>query len=595
VLEFSSVGFESQQFTIREASNIQITLATINKSMEDIVVVGYGTQKRGNVTGAVSTVDVKKTLQGRPIADVGRGLQGAASGLSVIIPSGEVGSDPIIKIRGQMSSFRGTSTPLILLDNVEIPSIQIVNPNDIASITVLKDAASASIYGAKASNGVILITTKKGSGSAKPQVSYSDNFSWQNVWKDLKMGGVNALKYTIDASERIGVTTPTGAFYYVDRASYLKAVEWENKYGGSIGKNDPTVFGRDWYTQGANNQKMGVRTYDPYDYMVKEWAPTQQHDLTIGQTLGKTSFNIGLGLLDQSGMMKPAKKDDFTRYNASLRLSTEINKYITVRGGAMYSRRNKEYPYVTNSTTADPWLYLYRWGPLYPFGNDENGDPIRSPVSEAAAANTANILQNYTNVSLGTTLTFTKDWKLDFDYTFSNQEETWKRPGTRYTARDSWSAPKARLDANGNPIYVDSTGSVVASGAPGAIPAFDLSNNTYTALGASTIDHIYRRATNFYSSTINAFTTYNLNFKEDHNFKFILGINRVAATTEWQSQQINQLTDINNPQFNFAVGAPPVVAGDKTWESQLGYFGRINYTFNNKYLLEGNMRYDGTS
>ena len=594
VLEFSSVGYETQQFTIREANNIDISLSSINKSMEDIVVVGYGTQRRGNLTGAVSTVDVKKTLQGRPIADVGRGLQGAASGLSVVIPSGEVGSDPIIKIRGQMTSFQGNSQPLILLDNVEIPSIQIVNPNDIASITVLKDAASASIYGAKASNGVILITTKKGSGSAKAQITYSDNFSWQNVWKDLKMGGVNALKYTVDATERIGITTPAGAFYYVDRASYLKAVEWQNLYGGSIGPNEPTVFGRDWYVQGASNQKMGIRTYNAYDYMVKEWAPTQQHDLTVGQTLGKTSYNIGLGLLDQSGMMKPARKDDFTRYNASLRLSSEINKYITVRAGAMYSRRNKEYPYVTSSTTADPWLYLYRWGPLYPFNNDQNGDPIRSPVSEAAQANTANILQNYMNVSLGTTLTFTNDWKLDFDYTFSNQEEIWKRPGTRYTARNSWVAPKARVDDNGNPIYVDSTGNVVASGAPGAMPAFELSNDTYTSLGSNP-DHIYRRATNFKSSTINAFTTYNLNLKEDHDFKFILGINRVAATTEWQSQQVNQLTDITNPQFNFAVGAPPIVDGDKTWESQLGYFGRINYAFKNKYLIEGNLRYDGSS
>ncbi len=594
VLEFSSVGYENRQFTIRDESMIKVTLTKMDKTMQDIVVVGYGTQKRGNVTGAVTTVDVQKTLQNRPIADVGRGLQGAASGLSVVIPSGEVGSEPIIKIRGQITSFRGSSAPLILLDNVEIPSIQIVNPNDIASITILKDAASASIYGAKASNGVILITTKKGSGSAKAQVTYSNNFSWQNVWKELKMGQVNALKYTVDATERIGITTPVGAFYYVDRASYQKSVEWENKYGGTIGKNDPTVFGRDWYVQGAQNQKMGVRTYNPYDYMVKEWAPTQQHNMSIGQTIGKTSFNIGLGLLDQSGMTKPAKKDDYTRYNASMRLSSEINKYITIRGGALFSRSNKEYPYVTSSTTADPWLYLYRWGPLYPFGNDENGDPIRSPVSEAAAANTANILQNYTNVSLGTTLKFTDNWKLDFDYTFSNQEETWKRPGTRYTARNSWSAPKARLDAGGKPVFVDSTGSVVPSSAPGAKPAFELSNDTYTSLGSNP-DHIYRRVSNFYNSTVNAFTTYNLNIKENHEFKFILGMNRVAATTEWQSQQVNQLTDIGNPQFNFAVGSPPMVFGDKQWESQLGYFGRVNYGYKNKYLIEGNLRYDGSS
>ena len=175
VLLISYVGYEQQQYRVGSSATINIVLSNIVKSMEDIVVVGYGTQKRGNVTGSVATVDVKKTLVARPIADVGRGLQGAAAGLSITIPSGEVGSDPIIKIRGAMTSFRGNSEPLILLDNVEIPSIQIVNPNDIASITILKDASAASIYGAKASNGVILITTKKGSGTSVPQVTYSGN------------------------------------------------------------------------------------------------------------------------------------------------------------------------------------------------------------------------------------------------------------------------------------------------------------------------------------------------------------------------------------------------------------------------------------
>ena len=595
-LEISYVGFKTQSFVITNGKPVMITLSKSSEKaqLDEVVVVGYGTQKKGNLTGAVATVDVNKTLVGRPIADVGRGLQGAVSGLSITIPSGEVGSDPIIKIRGQITSFQGTTKPLILLDNVEIPSIQVVNPNDIASISVLKDAAAASIYGAKASNGVILITTKKGSGTSKPQVNYSNNFSWQNVWKDLKMADVDALKYTLDAVKRVNGTLPAGAFYYLDSTSVAKAIEWKQKYGNTIGPDDPTVFGRDWYVQGPANQKMGVRTYNPYDYMVKEWAPTQQHDITIGQTVGKTSYNIGLGLLDQSGMIKPAKKDDFTRYNASLRVSSEINKYITVRAGAMYSRRNKEYPYITNSTTADPWLYLYRWAPIYPFGNDQNGDPIRSPVSEAAAANTANILQNYMNLSLGSTLNFTKHWKFDFDYTYTSQEEIWRRPGTRYTARNSWVAPKARVDANGQPVYVDSTGTVVAANAPGAMPAFDLSNDMYTALGANP-DHIFRQVTDFASSTINAYTTYNWNLTQEHNFKFILGVNRVAANTEWQSQQQNQLTDITNPQFNFAVGSPPIIAGDKTWESQLGYFGRINYAFRNKYLFEGNLRYDGSS
>jgi len=593
VLQISHVGYILQEVKVNSDNAVSIQLQAQSGIMEDVVVVGYGTQKRGNLTGAVSSVDVKKTLGSRPIADVGRGLQGTATGLSVTIPSGEVGSDPIIKIRGQIGSINGGSAPLILLDNVEIPSIQIVNPNDIESITILKDAASATIYGSKAAFGVVLITTKKGSRSGKPQINYSNNFSWQNVWKDLDMADVNGLKYTVTAAERIGTTTPTGAFYYVDRASYERAVQWKEKYGNTIGPNDPTVFGRDWYVQGPSNQKMGVRTYDPYDYMIREWAPTQQHNLSVGLTSGKTSYNLGLGLLDQSGMTKPAKSDRFTRYNASMKLSSDINKYLTIRGGALYSRRNKEYAYATNSTTADPWLYLYRWSSLYPFGLDENGDPIRSPWSEMSAANTANILQNYSNYSLGATVNITDNWKVDFDYTYSNQDESWKRPGTRFTARNSWVAPKARLDANGNTIYVNKEGQVVPGTDPDAIPAFDLSYETYTALGANP-DHIARTVTDFFSHTINAYSTYNLNVNQDHAFKFILGVNRVTATTEWQFSQITGLLDINNPQIPFGTGTQ-TVDGDKFWEAQLGYFGRVNYAFQNKYLLEGNLRYDGSS
>ena len=551
VLEFTDIGHKTQRQTINSASTYTIVLTPNEKGEVEVVVVGYGSQKKTNLTGAISSIDVKKTLQGRPISDVGRGLQGTASGLSVTIPSGEVGSDPILKIRGALGSLQGGSSPLILLDNVEIPSIQVVNPNDIASVTILKDAASASIYGSKASFGVILITTKKGASGNKPQISYSNNFSWQNAWKDLKMADVDGLRYTVDAVERTGGTI-AGAFYLVDRASYDKAVAWKQKYGNTIGPNDPTVFGRDWYVQGSN-QKMGMRTYDPYDYMIKEWAPTQQHNLSVGQTVGKTSYNVGLGLLDQSGMMKPAKADKFTRYNISFRLSSDLNKYITLRAGALYSRRNKEYAYVTNSTTADPWLYLYRWSTIYPFGLDENGDIIRSPAGEAASANTANILQNYSNYSLGSTVNITNNWKFDFDYTYSNQEEMWKRPGTRYTLRDSWVAPVTRLDASGNRVYVNNEGKVVASTDPGAIAAWDLLKQTYTAVGSNP-DHFARTATNFFSHTINAYSTYNWTLNTDHVFKFMLGINRVTATTEFQSSQITGLLDITNPQFSFGTG-----------------------------------------
>lgn len=592
VLQFSFIGAISQEHTVGAGNTINITLLNDTKLLEEQVVVGYATQKKSNLTGAVSTIDVKKTLEGRPIADAGRAMQGAAAGLSVTIPSGEVGSDPIIKIRGQIGSIYGGSSPLILLDNVEIPSITLVNSSDIESITILKDAAASSIYGSKGAFGVVLITTKKGTGIGKPQVTYSSNLSFQDPWKELEMGRVNALKYTVDAFERVGGTV-AGAFYLTTRESYEKAVEWEKKYGGTIGPNDPTVYGRDWYYDAARNYKLGVRTYDPYKTMVKAWAPTQLHNLSIGGSSGKTSYNIGLAALDQSGMMKAAKVDQFTRYNASLRLTSEINKYFTARAGAIYSRRNKEYPYVTSSTTADPWLYMYRWSSLYPYGNAETGEPIRSPASEAASANTANILQNYLNLNLGGTFNINKAWTADFDYSFSNQEARSRRPGTKYTGRDSWVAPIARVDASGAPVFVNAEGSVVPSTTTGAVRAYDLPLSTYTSPGSNP-DHLYKDAENFYRHTINAYTTYNLSLREQHQFKFIAGLNRVTDNTANQFTQITNLSDLSNPQFGNAIGTISG-GGNEYWEAQLGYFGRMNYAFKNKYLLEGNIRYDGSS
>lgn len=591
VLQFIYLGTITQEQTVGNSNTINVALAADDKNLNEVVVVGYGTQRKGNLTGAVTTIDIKKTLDSRPIADVGRALQGAAAGLTVTTPSGEVGSDPIIKIRGQIGSFNGGSAPLILLDNVEIPSIQLVNPSDIASITILKDAAASSIYGAKAAFGVVLITSKQGSSSGKPQVNFSSNFSYQNPWKDLRMGDVSALAYTVDAAERIGTFTPVGAFYLVDRASLNKAIAWKEKYGSTIANDAPTVFGRDWYVQ--NGAKMGVRTYDPYQSMVKEWAPTMTHNLSVGGTSGKTNYNLGLAYLDQAGMMKASKSDQFTRYNASMRVSSEINKYVTARAGAIYSRRNKEYAYVTTPTAADPWLYMYRWSSIYPFGNDENGDPIRSPASEGNAANTANILQNYMNVNLGGTVNIMKNWKVDFDYTYTNQESLNKRPGTRFTARNSWVAPKLRVDGSGNQVWVNSEGQVVPSGSAGAMQAYDLAYETYTALGA-TPDNFYRSSENYNSHTVNAFTTYDLKLKDNHDFKFILGLNRVALNIESQFTQVTNLTDITNPQFAFGVGTT-TGGGDKYLEAQLGYFGRINYAYKNKYLFEANLRYDGSS
>lgn len=588
-LVFSFIGYTNQTVSVDNRSAIDVVLKEDLMQVGEVVVVGFGTQKKENLTGAVATVNVK-SLESRPITDVGRGLQGTTPGLSVVIPSGEVGSDPVIKIRGQFGSMQGGSSPLILVDNVEIPSIQMINPDDIESISVLKDAASASIYGAKAAFGVVLITTKKGAKTESTNISYSANFSFQNISKKMEMAGLDGMEYSVLAFERVGGTV-AGAFWSVTRESYEKARLWKDKWGGVVKANDPMVYGRDWYVD-ANGRKMGLRTYDPYDYMVREWAPTQTHNLSVNGKSGKTDYNIGLGYVDQSGMIKPAKKDDFNRYNASIRVGTDINEHVRVYAGAMYSKRTKNYAYATNSTTADPWLYLYRWSSIYPM-TTEDGDPVRSPASEIAQANTASQETNYTSLNGGVVISPLKNWTVSLDYTHANQEYINKRPGTRYTARDSWSAPIKKMDSNGNQIYVNDAGEVVSSTAPGAMEAYRLKLNTYTSVGASP-DHVYRDSKNDQWNTITLKTDYNLTFLEDHNAKFLLGMNRVAYENANNWSQITQLVDYSNPQLELASGTQ-TIGGKENWESQLGFFGRVNYSFKERYLLEANLRYDGTS
>ena len=591
-LRFSYVGYESKEVTVA-GNTMNVTLQSSSDLLDEVVVVGYGTQKKGNLTGAVSTISVKDNLEGRPIADVGRGIQGVTPGLTVTVPSGEVGSDPRIKIRGAVASLQASGDPLILLDNVEIPSIQYVNPDDIESITVLKDAASSSIYGAKAAFGVILITTKTGAKGEKIDISYSNNFSFQNPFKQYEMGRINALKYTKDAMERVG-SNISGAFYYVTPEGYEMAKEWDDKYGTTLGPNDPTVFGRDWIVDPTNtSRKIGLRTYDPYDYMVREWAPTITNNASLNGSVGKTKYTATFGHIAQSGMLKAGDSDKFKRANAAVRVSTDVSDYLTLRAGAMFSQRKKLYPYATNSTTADPWYYMYRWSSVYPMGLDENGSKIRSPWSEYDDANEASMKRNYINLNAGATVNMTKNWRLDVDYNFTNEDYDWFRPGTRFTAANSWIAPVQRLDANGNQVYVDNTGAVVPAGSPGAIAAYDLNTHEYTAPGANP-DHVYARAAYEYKHTFNAFSTYNLNLENGHEFKFMVGSNLVSDYGKYNWTQKTNLLDLSNPQFDLASGTV-TGSGGTFWTSQVGFFGRVNYAYKNKYLLEANARYDGSS
>ena len=477
-LQISFVGYQTQE--VKATKTVKVVLKEDSELLSEVVVVGYGTQKKANLTGAVATVDVNKTLDSRPIADIGRGLQGSVPGVNITIPTGEIGSDPLIKIRGQIGSISGNNTPLILLDNVEIPSIQMVNPNDVQSISVLKDAASSSIYGSKAAFGVILITTKSGAQTDKFEVSYSNNFSWQDPAKSIEIGGIEALQYTLDAQINRGEPMPAGGFWRISPESLEKAIEWQKQYGGKVKWNDPVVYGRDWYYDGKD--KYGYRLYDAAKAMVRNWAPTMSHNLSVNGKSGKTSYNIGLGYLDQSGMSKTAKKDDFKRYNASVSVTSELNKYLTVRASSIYSDRNKRYPGIGN-TSADPWLYMYRWSPLFPMGVTEHGNPLKEPSYEMAASNTDNLQNKYYNVNLGFTLNITKNWDVKFDYTYDRQTSETNSSVTQYEAGATWYAPTAWIE-NGSQVFVNEQGERVDTG---GMPAYRFPVEKYYNLNSATL------------------------------------------------------------------------------------------------------------
>lgn len=586
-LQISFVGYQTQE--VKATKTVKVVLKEDSELLSEVVVVGYGTQKKANLTGAVATVDVNKTLDSRPIADIGRGLQGSVPGVNITIPTGEIGSDPLIKIRGQIGSISGNNTPLILLDNVEIPSIQMVNPNDVQSISVLKDAASSSIYGSKAAFGVILITTKSGAQTDKFEVSYSNNFSWQDPAKSIEFGGIEALQYTLDAQINRGEPMPAGGFWRISPESLEKAIEWQKQYGGKVKWNDPVVYGRDWYYDGKD--KYGYRLYDAAKAMVRNWAPTMSHNLSVNGKSGKTSYNIGLGYLDQSGMSKTAKKDDFKRYNASVSVTSELNKYLTVRASSIYSDRNKRYPGIGN-TSADPWLYMYRWSPLFPMGVTEHGNPLKEPSYEMAASNTDNLQNKYYNVNLGFTLNITKNWDVKFDYTYDRQTSETNSSVTQYEAGATWYAPTAWIE-NGSQVFVNEQGERVDTG---GMPAYRFPVEKYynsSGPGASQVGYQNKSVDN---NTFNIYTTYNLQLgaEKEHAFKFMVGMNRV--TSKWSSHKgwKTNLIDLTNPQFPLASG-DQFIEGDRNWEAQLGFFGRLNYSFEDRYFLEANIRRDGSS
>lgn len=561
VAVFSSIGAIQQEVVVGKATTMNVTLKGDNRKLDDVVIVGYGTQRKANLTGAVTTVDVGKTLNSRPISDIGRGLQGTVPGLTITSASGDLGRNPAIRLRGMTGSLNssGGAQPLILVDNVEMPNLQMINPQDIESISVLKDAASTSIYGARAAWGVILITTKSGKKGAPSLVNYSNNFSWSQPTTMPKIAGAAAGAEAMFAAYLR--QEPNKAFFGTlgmgfDREGIEKMKQWEKDYGGKD-LGDSMVLGRDFEIK--NGLLYFYRPWDVGKKYMKDWTLMQKHDLSFSGGGEKTNYNLSLGYLNQSGVLK-FKTDQFQRYNATLSVNSTVKDWLDVRGKIMLNQSKFETPMSYSGTQLGPWYYLYRWPVIYPYGT-YNGKPFRSALTEVQQANMDETKSTFNRVQVGATFKPIKDLTIDVDYTYSATNTHFRTAG----------APTAGINFWANPTQLN---------------YFD----NYQDVSWDRVRYV--SSWNEWN-TGRAFATYKKDFA-DHHFKVIAGTD-IDLYRNWsQSSERRTLIDPNLGEISLATGDQFADGSRGHWATN-GYFARINYDYKNKFLLEINGRYDGSS
>ncbi len=568
-LQVSFVGFKEQEVKAN-GSKITVTLKEDAELLDEVVVVGYGSQKKANLTGAVANVNVEEAIAGRPVTDVAKALQGISPGLSITNNQGGVGTSSNIKLRGSYGSLNATEAtkPLILVDNVEVPDLNLVNPDDIESISVLKDAASASIYGTRAAWGVILITTKQGKVNEKVRVSYSNNFAWQSPTElpelSSTVDNATAIMLVQDRLGKDGVGVVGDM--YVDWAYIDRLQAWQDKYGGmSQSELGDIQVPRD--AEILNGKTYWYREFDAVDMFTKKWTPQQNHNLSVTGGTDKTTFNISLGYMQQQGVMK-FNTDQYDRYTLNSNITTKIRDWWKVRTNVLFSRSVNSQPYKYTSGYTDVWYYLLRWPSFYPYGQYQGKD-IRSAVTEIKQANRESLTTNYVRANLGTTITPIEGLDINFDYTFGLYNQSQHRAGGIVEAWDMFAATSPLETYNTN--------------------VYGANHNKVIRTSQYTMTNVFK-----------AYATYNFDIKDEHNFKVMAGFDAETREKLGHYSEGRNMITTTLPEINLTNGNEYSRTNGSSYNyhndfAAAGFFGRVNYDYKGKYLLEANVRYDGSS
>ena len=540
-LMFSFVGMKSQEIPVGNNTTFKIVMEEETVGVDEVVVVGYGTQKKVNLTGAVSAVKMDEKMVSRPVANVSSGLQGLVPGLAISQNSGMAGKNDVSMIIRGMGTVNN-SKPLVVVDGMPDVDINRLNMNDIESISVLKDATSSAVYGSRAANGVILITTKSGKGQ----------------------------KTRINVTSSYGVESPTKSYEFM--ADYPRALTLEQRLAAVNTLRSNYIF-----KDGTIDQWMAMGMIDPIRYPNTDWwniimrkGSVQNHNITASGSNENSNFFISVGLLDEKGLQI---NNDYKRYNARFNYDYKVRKNMNV--GAKFSGNWSKYTYALedgftddNSTNTAGFDMQYAIAGILPYdpttgyfgGVMAYGEDVQAYNPYTLYVNSLNYQNRQeANVSGYWDWTPIKGLTARVDYAINYYNQF------RYSANIPNTAFNFQTNSFGSRVYVGANAGI----------------GNYTNTG--------------YKTQLNGRVNYQTTIAKDHDVSAMFAYSEEYWYDRYQSGTRLDRLHPSLHELNAALQGTMTAGGNSSTEGLRSYIGRLNYTAFDKYIFEANFRYDGSS
>ncbi|MEJ7780179.1 MAG: TonB-dependent receptor [Daejeonella sp.] len=541
-LVFSYIGFTTQEIPLNGRSSINVVMQEEVSALNEVVVVGYGTQKKANLTGAVNTVNVEEVLGNRPVNTTASLLQGTVPGLNVTIGTGEPGSVGNFNIRGATDIGTSgnaikTQGPFIVVDNVPFNGpLNLIDPNDIESITVLKDAGSAAIYGARSAFGVILVTTKKGAKNQQTRFNYSNNLT---IASPMNLPHKATVLQTIQSYKDMGTV---GYFTGNDVDTWLALAKEYDR--------NPAAYPEGFAT--VNGVIYPLKETDAIRNVIGDNSRQFMHNLSVNGGSDKITYRISAGTVNENGIIVPESKQDFyKRYNLRSFVSTDIKEWFTAQLDASYYNSTKSYP-----------------------ANDGFGP---AAVFAPYISMNDSIIVNGEKVINGTPKNIAKLRAPSIN----------RLDDTRLTGR-AIIKPLPGLRVTGEYTYDNLRG--LSTVYDKVVTAADARTRQVESIGAG----LYRKTNEITDyRSLNLFANYEKNFSK-HNFSVLTGYNQEESSFELQRAERNGIISADYPSISQATGTPLAIDGYSEF-AVTGAFGRLNYDYAGKYLFGMTGRYDASS